>query len=200
MLFRSNGGGSLIQDITSSRSLYFYLFTIWAARHLGCKVLMYGCGIGHVDRRRNRRLAARILDKNADIITLRDAISKDELASMGVSRPDIRLSADPAMSLSPLPEQDADAFLASSGIPADGRYLCFSLRSWRDFDSFDLFARAADYAYEKYGVSALFLPIELPRDIAPSLRTAKAMRSPFYIIDTPQDVELTIAQIGRAHV
>lgn len=192
-----NGGGSLIQDITSSRSLYFYLFTIWAARHLGCKVLMYGCGIGHVDRRRNRRLAARILDKNADIITLRDAISKDELASMGVSRPDIRLSADPAMSLSPLPEQDADAFLASSGIPADGRYLCFSLRSWRDFDSFDLFARAADYAYEKYGVSALFLPIELPRDIAPSLRTAKAMRSPFYIIDTPQDVELTIALLKK---
>ena len=41
-----NGGGSLIQDVTSSRSLYFYLYTIHAARRLGCKVQMYGCGVG----------------------------------------------------------------------------------------------------------------------------------------------------------
>ena len=192
-----NGGGSLIQDITSSRSLYFYLFTIWAARHLGCKVLMYGCGIGHVSRRRNRRIAARILDKNANIITLRDEISRRELSDMGVTRPDIRLSADPAMSLSPLPVQDADAFLERSGIPADGRYLCFSLRTWRDFESFDIFARAADYAHEKYGVTALFLPIELPRDVVPSTRAAEAMRSPYYMVDTPRDVELTIALLQK---
>ncbi len=192
-----NGGGSLIQDITSSRSLYFYLFTIWAARHLGCKVLMYGCGIGHVSRRRNRRIAARILDKNANIITLRDEISRRELSDMGVTRPDIRLAADPAMSLSPLSVQDADAFLEHSGIPADGRYLCFSLRTWRDFESFDIFARAADYAHEKYGVTALFLPIELPRDVVPSTRAAEAMRSPYYMVDTPQDVELTIALLQK---
>ena len=35
-----NGGGSLIQDSTSSRSLYYYLFTIWAARQRGARVLM----------------------------------------------------------------------------------------------------------------------------------------------------------------
>ena len=31
-----NGGGSLIQDVTSARSLYFYLFTLIAAKKLGC--------------------------------------------------------------------------------------------------------------------------------------------------------------------
>ena len=192
-----NGGGSLIQDITSSRSLYFYLFTIWAAQHLGCKVLMYGCGIGHVGRLRNRRFASRILDKNADIITLRDAVSQSELASMGVTRPDIRMAADPAMSLTPRPSADADAFLAESGIPSDGRYLCFSLRSWLDFDRFDIYAQAADYAYEKYGLTALFLPIEQPRDIEPSMLTAQCLHSPCYFVDTPQDVELTIALLQK---
>ena len=37
-----NGGGSLIQDVTSRRSLWFYLFTLRAARRCGCRVMMYG--------------------------------------------------------------------------------------------------------------------------------------------------------------
>lgn len=45
-----NGGGSLIQDVTSRRSLWYYLFTLRAAKRLGCKVMMYGCGIGPVTR------------------------------------------------------------------------------------------------------------------------------------------------------
>lgn len=192
-----NGGGSLIQDITSSRSLYFYLFTIWAAKHLGCKVLMYGCGIGHVSRPFNRGLAARILDKNADIITLRDQISQQELADMGVKRPDIRMAADPAMSLTPLSGEEADAFLEKQGIPADGKYIGFSLRSWADFDRFEVFAAAADYAHEKYGVTAVFLPIELPRDLSPSLRAASFMKSPYFVVDTPPEVELTIAVMRK---
>ena len=43
-----NGGGSLIQDVTSRRSLWFYLHNIQAAHKAGCKVQMYGCGIGPV--------------------------------------------------------------------------------------------------------------------------------------------------------
>ena len=74
-----NGGGSLIQDSTSSRSLYYYLFTIWAAKCRGAKVLMYGCGIGPVSMKKNRRLAGKIIDRYADVITLRDPQSEKEL-------------------------------------------------------------------------------------------------------------------------
>ena len=55
-----NGGGNLIQDITSTRSLLFYLFTIWLGKRTGCSVMMYGCGIGPVSRPLNRKLAARL--------------------------------------------------------------------------------------------------------------------------------------------
>ena len=41
-----NGGGSLIQDVTSRRSLWFYLANIRAAKRAGNRVQMYGCGIG----------------------------------------------------------------------------------------------------------------------------------------------------------
>ena len=50
-----NGGGSLIQDVTSRRSLWFYLMNIWAAKRAGCKVQMYGCGIGPVTREKDRK-------------------------------------------------------------------------------------------------------------------------------------------------
>lgn len=41
-----SGGGSLIQDETSTRSLHYYLMSIRLAKRCGNKVLMYGCGIG----------------------------------------------------------------------------------------------------------------------------------------------------------
>ena len=39
-----SGGGSLIQDVTSTRSLMYYLYTIKLAKFCGCKVMMYGSG------------------------------------------------------------------------------------------------------------------------------------------------------------
>ena len=64
-----NGGGSLMQDATSRRSLWFYLFTISAAKILGNRVMMYGCGIGPIHYPSNRRLAAGVLQKRVDAIT-----------------------------------------------------------------------------------------------------------------------------------
>lgn len=191
-----NGGGSLIQDSTSSRSLYFYLFTIWAAHRHGCRVLMYGCGIGHVRKSFNRRLSRAILDRNVDIITLRDQVSRDELRAMGVTRPDVRAAADPAFSLQPAPAEDADAYLRAQGVP-EGEYFCISIRRWKDFDRFDVFADAADYAAAKYGLHTVFMPIEQPTDVPPSQLTAEKMSAPYTIIQTPEDVPLTIAVLGR---
>ena len=120
-----NGGGNLIQDSTSSRSLFFYLYTILAAKHRGCKVIMYGCGIGKVHRPFNRKITKLIINKYADIITLRDDLSKQDLEDMGIKRPDIRLTADPAMSISPASTEDADHYLKSNGIDPDGNIYAF---------------------------------------------------------------------------
>ena len=106
-----NGGGSLIQDVTSHRSLWFYLFTLAAAKRLGCKVMMYGCGIGPLQSPRNRKQAGKTIDRNVDVITLRDQASQEELASIGVRRPRIVLAADPAVTLPADPPQAAEALL-----------------------------------------------------------------------------------------
>lgn len=188
-----NGGGSLMQDSTSSRSLYFYLFTIWAAKKLGCKVLMYGCGIGPVRRPLNRKVTCHVLNKNVDIITLRDAISHSELKRLGITRPDIRSSADPALGLIPEPAGRARAYLEEHGIDPDCQHICFCVRAWKSFDGFASFSAAADYAWQKYGLKTVFLPIEVPKDIAPSKAVGAAMEAGYAIIPTPDDVSLTIA-------
>mgnify|MGYP000694853979 FL=1 len=79
-----NGGGTLIQNATSWRSLWYYLFTLRLAKLLGNKVDMYGCGIGPVTGKKNIRLVKRVLDRSVDTITLRETDSMKELESFGV--------------------------------------------------------------------------------------------------------------------
>lgn len=47
-----------MQDVTSYRSLWFYLWTLATAKHYGCPVIMYGCGIGPIRNNGNRARAA----------------------------------------------------------------------------------------------------------------------------------------------
>jgi polysaccharide pyruvyl transferase CsaB len=128
-----NGGGSLIQDATSRRSLFYYLFTLWAAKRLGCRVIMYGCGVGPVTKTGDQYLAGRIIDRNVDVITLREPGSKEELRAWGVKQPQIIIASDPAMTLPPAGEDEVDAFLLAHGIDPGGRYIGFCLRCWPGF-------------------------------------------------------------------
>ena len=78
-----SGGGSLLQDVTSKRSLIYYLSIIVAAKWKGRKVMLFAQGIGPI-RNRFMRLLTRLVVNKADAITVRDRDSAEELARMGV--------------------------------------------------------------------------------------------------------------------
>ncbi|MBR7081800.1 MAG: polysaccharide pyruvyl transferase family protein, partial [Oscillospiraceae bacterium] len=63
-----SGGGSLLQDVTSKKSILYYLFIMRLALMFGKKVFIYSQGIGPIDRPRNRRLTARVLKKVHGIV------------------------------------------------------------------------------------------------------------------------------------
>ncbi|WP_291257998.1 polysaccharide pyruvyl transferase CsaB [Flavonifractor sp.] len=196
-----NGGGSLMQDVTSHRSLWFYLFTISAAKRLGCQVMMYGCGIGPIHSPANRRRAAKVLQKSVDAITLRDTHSREELEDMGVTNPKIILSADPTVILPAAPEQVVDGILESQGIDPRGRYIGFALRPWPGFEQkAAVFGAAADYAYEKYGLTPVFLPIERRLDVGAAKLAAQHMKAPHYILDQTGSSAHTIGLFARMQV
>lgn len=191
-----NGGGSLIQDITSSRSLYFYLFTLKAAKLFGCKIVMYGCGIGPLDSPFNRKMAARVLNSTADIITLRDSVSLELLKEMQVDKPEILLSADPVVHLEKAGEKVVAAAFEGEGVPADLKKIGFCLRNWPDFTNKKAMAEAADHSYEKYGLTPVFLPIETPKDVTAAEKVVSEMKGPYYECRQKHGVEELIGMLG----
>ena len=89
-----SGGGSLLQDRTSTRSLLYYLSIVRCAEWMGKPVMLYANGIGPVQKPANRRRVKRAVERAA-LVTLRDHSSARELVEMGVERPDLHVTADP---------------------------------------------------------------------------------------------------------
>ena len=73
-----SGGGSLLQDTTSTRSLLYYLSVIRCAQWLHKPVMLYANGIGPVRKPANRRRVRHVVERAA-LVTLRDHASAQEL-------------------------------------------------------------------------------------------------------------------------
>ena len=193
-----NGGGSLIQDVTSSRSIWYYLYTLMAAKHRGCRVLMYGCGIGPVEKGYNKKLSARILNRFVDAITLREPHSLRELESMGVKNPEIIVASDPALSLAAADKEQVDALWSQLGLERERDYICFCLRAWPGYkEKAPLFGAAADYAAEKYGLQPVFLSVNHIKDGEASRLAIEAMNTPASNIHEPLSTALVVGLLGR---
>lgn len=193
-----SGGGSLIQNATSRRSLYYYLLLLCMAKLRGCRVMMYGCGIGPVYGGLHRWAAARVIDKCVDIITLRDDDSVQELANMGVSHPHIVRTADPTICIQQLESGQTEQLFAWLGIPADGRYIGFGLREWKGFDrAAPEIARAAQYAWETYGLVPVFVPIEYPHDCDAAEKVIRQLHCPYFLISEQIAINETISVLSR---
>ena len=196
-----NGGGSLIQDVTSRRSLWFYLHNIAAAKRAGCAVQMYGCGIGPVTRESHRRLAAKVLNRYVDVITLREPDSLAELKAMGVTEPEILLTADPALTLRKATEDETDSVLLRSGIPTHGRYICFALRRWKGFEEkAPIFGAAAEYAYRTYGLTPVFAAVEKHLDPGAGKLAAQGLTVPHYFLDDAGGAGTIIGALSRMEI
>ncbi len=193
-----NGGGSLIQDVTSTRSLQYYLYNIAAAKRAGNPVLMYGCGIGPVTSAGNRKRAGRIIDRCVDVITLREERSRQELLSMGVTKPEIRITADPALLLDPSPEEKVDAFLLKNDMDPKGKYVMFVLRPWSGFDrALPEIVASAKRLCQNHGLTPVFLALETGRDLPVCTQAAQLTGCGSKVLAAPHDGRLIMGIMGR---
>ena len=108
-----SGGGSLLQDRTSLRSLFYYLFILWLAQKSGCKTMVFAQGIGPLVRPISRRVTASVL-RRTDAITVRDRASAELLGELGVRDPAPQFAADPALVLEPERSERVQALLRSA--------------------------------------------------------------------------------------
>lgn len=91
------GGGSLLQDSTSFKSLLYYAALIGAARLQGKRVGLWGQGLGPLHRRRSRLLVRSLLPL-ANAISWRDPASASLAADWGIEAP---VGTDPVWGLAP---------------------------------------------------------------------------------------------------
>lgn len=122
-----SGGGSLLQDVTSRRSSYYYLFVLRLAQMLHKKTMIYAQGVGPLLSPSIRKATASALNR-VDAITVRDPESKALLESIGVNRVPVDLAADPALLLQP--EYSTADFLLKGVYRESDQIIGVSLRPW----------------------------------------------------------------------
>ena len=97
-----SGGGSLLQDVTSAHGIFYYLGVVRMAQAMGRKTMFIAQGIGPLKRARSRRLVRSVANR-LNAVTVRDPGSADLLREIGVTRPPIEVTADPALLLGEAP-------------------------------------------------------------------------------------------------
>ena len=193
-----SGGGSLMQDVTSRLSLWYYLGTIRMAHGCGCKVQMYGCGIGPIIYDRDQKLAAHIINTCVDKITLREPDSRETLKGFGVTAPEVILASDPALTLPPASRSRIDSILRAHDMELDGKYIGFVLRKWPGMEEkATVFAAGAVYAYLKYGLTPVFLSINFRADGEASQMVTEHLSIPFHMIDEQMSSGEVIGVLSR---
>ena len=195
------GGGSLLQDVTSSKSITYYLAIIKLAQLCGLKTMLYANGIGPITKDKNRRLAAKILNK-VDFITLRDDRSDEELKSLGVTKPTVIITADPAFTIDTDITQSGKFFTNIAGVPHGTKLCIVSIRSWKNaaksFTS-DM-ARLCDFMVENFGIYPLFVPMQFPEDTEISRNVMSLMKNPSYIISRELSVPEMFSVLSEAEI
>ena len=189
-----SGGGSLLQDRTSTRSILYYLSVMRGAQLLGKPVMLYANGIGPVQKPANRRRVKRVVERAA-VVTLRDANSARELESMGVRHPALHVTADPVFNLTPVNRERAWELLRSCGISEEKPFTVVSVRPWPETEAFskDL-AALCDHLHQQHGMQTLFLPMQPVVDVPASLQVGRHMITSFCVLGDGREERQTAAE------
>lgn len=183
------GGGTLIQDSTSTKSLIYYLAVIKIAQIFKKKVMLYANGIGPI-KKENVKITKRILNK-VDLITLREEMSKDELKKIGVDKPKIIVTADSVFGI------DYDKLTCDKK-----QYMIVSVRNHnRLCENFcDDIAKLCDQMYEKYNLSTVFVPFQKKNDTKITEQIRELMKTESEVFDTECDFSELMALMENAKI
>ena len=160
-----SGGGSLLQDVTSTRSLLYYIILMKLAKMYNKPVMVYANGVGPINGKMNRVWTRRILNK-VDLITLRDEDSRRFLDELEVENKNIYVTADPVFTLNPVEQIKVFNILKNESIPTDKALVGVAVRHWDDSENliFNI-AKTIDYIIEKYNSNVILIPMHYPGDL-----------------------------------
>ena len=194
-----SGGGSLLQDVTSKRSLMYYLSIVALGRLLSKKVMLFAQGIGPIRNGFMRKLTKQVTSK-ADLITVRDKDSLYELRRLGVPESKVLRTADAVFTLPPEDIAYGRRLLDQFHIPTDKMLIALSVRNWQEDDSYLLeLAKAADGLAQQRKAHIVLLPLQYPADVEACQRVQQFMdcKAASTVIKADCDTEGFLSLIGN---
>lgn len=196
-----SGGGSLLQDITSTRSLLYYLAVMTIAKLYGKRVMVYANGIGPINKNINRVLTKWVLNR-ADLITLRDEDSREYLEKMKVKNREIYVTADPVFTLDPSSEKVVDKILINENIPKGYNLIGISVRPWKNANNLEeIISKTIDYIIKNHGVKVVIIPMHYPEDLEISLNILSRVKEDgCFVLRQKYSVEEIMGVIKRLDV
>lgn len=144
-----NGGGSLLQDSTSTKSLIYYLHLLNIAHKLGVKTYLYANGMGPFLKEKNIERVKYTLD-NTDFITLRDKLSYDFVKSLNIKNKNVVLTTDEIFGID-IPCKKNDK--------AKEKYMVISLRDWhkKDKSIYKKLSELITKIHDSYNLKPVFI-------------------------------------------
>ncbi|MBQ8417694.1 MAG: polysaccharide pyruvyl transferase CsaB [Phascolarctobacterium sp.] len=193
-----SGGGSLLQDVTSKKSLLYYLAIIWLGKILDKKVMLFAHGIGPIRSGILRKLTKFVCSK-ADLITVRDTDSLEELERLGVALDKVRLTADAVLTLAQANKEQGVELLQKFNVSQTKPVVAISVRSWGSSDKYlQEIGKAADALVASKGVQIVLLPLQYPADVIACKKLQQFMKcKEAVILDTAFDTEQFLALMGN---
>lgn len=196
-----SGGGTLMQDGTSTKSLWYYLKIINMALKRNMKVMLYSNGIGPLNHERSREMTRDTLNQ-VDLITLRDSASAELLKKIGVNKPKILITADPALDLEGASTEKGRMLLSEIGTPLDKKLFGVSVRRWQnnnpDFER--IIAEVCDYVSEKYDMMPVFIPMQIERDLMISQSIAARMKHKAVVVKKRYPVDEVMSIVASMNL
>lgn len=194
-----SGGGSLLQDVTSSASLYYYLTVMRLAKLCGAKVMLYANGIGPITKKRNIRHVKKAVNRT-DLVTLREKNSRTELQGILEENIPVFVTADPVYALENGDSILVDEAINHSGIPDGAEFFIIALREWKysDKEIETKIAEFADAVSRKYGIIPLVVPMQDIYDKEISERIAEKITGRCGLLECGLPPKTMIGVVGKA--
>lgn len=195
-----SGGGSLLQDTTSPKSLLYYLGVVFLAKLLRKKVIYYAQGVGPINSYLGQKLVP-LVSNMVDIIAVRDQDSKNLLQQLQVKKPPIYVKADAVLGLyrKEIERKSGQNLLIRNGIDLTnkGSMIGIAVREWQGLSGYlKVVAQLADELIRK-GFCVLLLPMHFPEDVTASRELARLMEEEPILIKEQCSVIEMLGLIGE---
>lgn len=194
-----SGGGGLLQDATSLRSLVFYLFMLRLARKQGVPTMIFAQGIGPLKRRISRLLVGREANA-ARCITVRDEASRQALESIGVKRA-IHVTADASFLMDTPDEAASESLWRAARLNSLPRpVIGAALRPWGSPAWTGEVGAALDDFARRIGGSVALLPFHAEADYPLAVSIGQRLQCPRKVVEPAAGPEDLLAIVSRCDV